>query len=89
MEASLGAGWAGRRAYLVSSECVRMCRQLTIIAESLPGEREESGTRGLCEEGRRGAKGRTDAGSVNLTKERNPVSDKSCQLTEQTGRESR
>ncbi len=31
----------------------------------------------------------TDRGNNNLTKERNPVSDKSCQLTEQAGKERR
>lgn len=36
-------------AYLVSSECVRMCRQLTIIAESLP-ERKKTNKHSLFEE---------------------------------------
>lgn len=36
-------------AYLVSSECVRMCRQLTIIVESLP-KREKKKKHSLFEE---------------------------------------
>lgn len=42
-ELSWAEGAPKTRAYLVSSECVRMCRQLTIIAESLPGGREGGG----------------------------------------------
>lgn len=64
--------------YLVSSECVRMCRQLTMIAESLP-------VRHIYCKYRFKEKRHTPKG--NLTKERNPVSDKSCHLTEQAGKE--
>lgn len=69
-------------AYLVSSECVRMCRQLTIIAESLPARETFTVSWKRSKE----AQEHPESGYASLTKERNPVSDKSCQLTEQAGK---
>lgn len=82
LDGSLCVRRATTCAYLVSSECVRMCRQLTIIAESLP-VREISSVN--VEKAAKRPRQHPDRGHANLTKERNPVSDKSCQLTEQAG----
>lgn len=65
-----------------------MSRQLTIIAESLPG-RETFAVDVDRDWNQRGRRAYTERGKANLTKERNPVSDKSCQLTEQAGKERR
>lgn len=64
-----------------------MCRQLTIIAESLPVR--ETITVDVEGDSSRAQHEHTDRGDANLTKERNPVSDKKCQLTEQAGKERR
>lgn len=67
--------------HLVSSVRVRMSRQLTITAESLPVK--ETFTVDIYEQSQsEEAHKHTDGGRADLTKERNPVSDKSCQLTE-------
>lgn len=62
-----------------------MCRQLTIIAESLPitkiGAVDTTGIHN------KDAHKHADREYVSLTKERNPVSNKSCQFTEQAERE--
>ena len=63
-----------------------MCRQLTIIAESLPVRETFTVDVGRDFKAKRHTSIQTE---VNLTKERNPVSDKSCQLTEQAGKEGR
>jgi len=63
-----------------------MCRQLTIIAESLPVRKKKK----YCRCGRTfQSKGAHEHTEADLTEERNPVSDKSCQLTEQAGKERR
>lgn len=73
-------------AHLVSSVWVRMSRQLTITAESLPVR--ETFTVDIHQEIQsKEAHEHTDRGRADLTKERNPVSDKSCQLTEQAGKD--
>lgn len=64
-------------AHLVSRECVRMSRQLTMMGESLPVR----GASVWKEQNRQ-----SNRGGGKLTKERNPVPDKSCQLTKQAAK---